>query len=458
LSYFIEGKGRFTKELKHFREEIKRYIIYNASSDYESYLNLTETIKQRNKNNILLSYLENTNNNLTQNDFSVNPNYYETRESSNNNVINTTLYYGVNLLLIELRNKIFEIEASTKYVGQDCVLDSKWTFFSSFLFTCTLISTVGYGNVAPITWEGRIVCMCYALIGIPIFVICLANLSSSLSRMFTVVYMKIDSYNPISKYKLRRRQEKKKKKHIERFSSSLISRKSEQPSNLINLDEFGNHDQRLIAHDGVSVTARSDVSSNMFLKELDEYVDEIQSLHESDDNDDDDDDDEYEYEYLRNEVPIYIAILVITFYCVGGAYLFESFEGWSIKQGIYFVFVTLTTTGFGDFVPGQRLKDANNGYKMFSVCIYMLFGMAVIGMCGVSVKQTIKRNYAYLKRKLKKLFQADCRKKVPNKKINLIQRLAEREKEKAEILNRIKLLERYENQLNARRKTKAPNP
>lgn len=270
--------------------------------------------------------------------------------------------------------------------------------------------------------------------------------------------MKIDSYNPITKYKIRKRQERKKKKHLKQFSSSLISHKSEQPSNVINLDEFGNQDQRFITHDGVSVTGHSDLSSNMFLKELDEYVEEVDSLNNSDENEEDEDEDEYEYEYLRNEVPIYIAIIVIIFYGLGGAYLFEVFEGWTIKQGIYYVFVTLTTTGFGDLVPGQRLKDKHSGYKMFSVCIYMFCGMAVFGMCGVSVKTTVKRNLIYLKKKLKKLLQIDCRKKTPNKKISLTQRLAEREKERKEILNRIKLLEKYENQLNLRRKTKTSNP
>ena len=186
----------------------------------------------------------------------------------------------------------------------------------------------------------------------------------------------------------------------------------------------------------------------MFLKELDEYVDESD---ESDDDNNDDEDSEYEYEYLGNEVPIYIALLVIILYMTGGAYLFHVFEGWTIKQGFYYIFVTLTTTGFGDLVPGQRFKDKHADAKMFSVCIYILFGIAVIGMCGVSAKQSIRRNIDYLKTKFKKVFLTDCRKKAPHKKLNIIQRLAEREKEKVEILNRIKLLEKYENQLNARK-------
>ncbi len=97
-------------------------------------------------------------------------------------------------------------------MGQDCALDSKWNFFSSFLFTCTLISTIGYGNVAPLTWEGRVVCICYASIGIPVFVLCLANLSGSLSKIFTFVYIKLDSFNPITTYRIKKKYENKLKK------------------------------------------------------------------------------------------------------------------------------------------------------------------------------------------------------------------------------------------------------
>jgi len=34
-------------------------------------------------------------------------------------------------------------------------------------------------------------------------------------------------------------------------------------------------------------------------------------------------------------------------------------EGWSLPEGVYFWFVTLTTTGFGDYVPGrpQRIRE-----------------------------------------------------------------------------------------------------
>lgn len=63
--------------------------------------------------------------------------------------------FFINQCLTDFRKKIIDIEAETKYSGQNCTTHSRWNFFSSLLFTITVISTVGYGYVAPITWEGK---------------------------------------------------------------------------------------------------------------------------------------------------------------------------------------------------------------------------------------------------------------------------------------------------------------
>ena len=37
-------------------------------------------------------------------------------------------------------------------------------------------------------------------------------------------------------------------------------------------------------------------------------------------------------------------------------YVFHLREGWSYHDALYFCFITLTTVGFGDFVPGKKNK------------------------------------------------------------------------------------------------------
>lgn len=54
------------------------------------------------------------------------------------------------------------------------------------------------------------------------------------------------------------------------------------------------------------------------------------------------------------------------------AAIFKHIEGWSALESLYFVVITLTTIGFGDFVAGMntRVRDsAPPGRTCMSLCI-----------------------------------------------------------------------------------------
>ena len=53
-------------------------------------------------------------------------------------------------------------------------------------------------------------------------------------------------------------------------------------------------------------------------------------------------------------VPITINLMLIALYLGLGALIFSSWEGWEVITAYYFSFVTLSTVGFGDYVPGNR--------------------------------------------------------------------------------------------------------
>ena len=59
----------------------------------------------------------------------------------------------------------------------------------------------------------------------------------------------------------------------------------------------------------------------------------------------------------RRPVPIWLCSFLVVSYIIGGAFLFHSWEEWGMLDSAYFCFITLTTIGFGDFVPARRLKD-----------------------------------------------------------------------------------------------------
>ncbi|XP_013790822.1 potassium channel subfamily K member 4-like [Limulus polyphemus] len=57
-----------------------------------------------------------------------------------------------------------------------------WSFYNSFFFAITVVTTIGYGHLAPSTVSGRIFCVFYAMIGIPMTGILLAAIGDHFSK------------------------------------------------------------------------------------------------------------------------------------------------------------------------------------------------------------------------------------------------------------------------------------
>lgn len=68
-------------------------------------------------------------------------------------------------------------------------------------------------------------------------------------------------------------------------------------------------------------------------------------------------------------------------YIFAGAGIFAFTEEWSILDGAYFCFITFTTIGFGDFVPGKNTLDTEKRGVAALCALYLLVGMVVMAMC-----------------------------------------------------------------------------
>ncbi|XP_023329035.1 TWiK family of potassium channels protein 7 [Eurytemora carolleeae] len=82
-------------------------------------------------------------------------------------------------------------------------------------------------------------------------------------------------------------------------------------------------------------------------------------------------------------VPIIISLLFMGSYIVFGAYVFSVWEDWDFPSSCYFAFITLTTIGFGDYVPGSSFTGEltlNQFIKMTFTTLYCLMGLALISM------------------------------------------------------------------------------
>jgi hypothetical protein len=73
-------------------------------------------------------------------------------------------------------------------------------------------------------------------------------------------------------------------------------------------------------------------------------------------------------------------LAVLAFYIAMGALLFAQWESWRVLDGAYFCFITFTTIGFGDLVPGKGTVTESKAGKAAMCALFLLFGMIVMAM------------------------------------------------------------------------------
>lgn len=73
-------------------------------------------------------------------------------------------------------------------------------------------------------------------------------------------------------------------------------------------------------------------------------------------------------------LPISVAIILLITYILFGAAVYSIWEDWTFFEACYFVFISMSTIGFGDFVPKHPI------FMMASI-LYLIFGLALTSMC-----------------------------------------------------------------------------
>lgn len=61
--------------------------------------------------------------------------------------------------------------------------------------------------------------------------------------------------------------------------------------------------------------------------------------------------------------------------------LFAKWEDWDMLDGSYFCFISLSTIGFGDIVPGGSVYSESIELAFIFCSMYLMLGMALIAMC-----------------------------------------------------------------------------
>jgi hypothetical protein len=69
---------------------------------------------------------------------------------SNDNI--SLMYTQMESYLANYTSDIYDRRSLLRYTGQDCSTTSGWSFPSALLFTITVVTSIGYGQITPTSW------------------------------------------------------------------------------------------------------------------------------------------------------------------------------------------------------------------------------------------------------------------------------------------------------------------
>ncbi|XP_069550530.1 potassium channel subfamily K member 10 [Brachyistius frenatus] len=202
-----------------------------------------------------------------------------------------------------VKRLVSAVEAGLDVGSLPANLTTRWDMVSAIFFCGTIITTIGFGNLSPRTCYGQLFCVCYALVGIPMFGILLAGVGDHMGTVLRRAVAKIET---------------------------LFLKRKVRPT---------------------TVRVISAVLSIL-----------IGCL-------------------------IFLAVPTV---------VFRKVEHWSFLESLYFVVMTLTTVGFGDYVPGGGRENVMFFKPL--VLLWIVFGLAyfasILTMIGNWLRVLSKRTRA----------------------------------------------------------------
>ncbi|XP_040056089.1 potassium channel subfamily K member 10b isoform X1 [Gasterosteus aculeatus] len=194
-----------------------------------------------------------------------------------------------------IKHAIDAVSAGVSPIGDTSFNSSHWDLGSAFFFAGTVITTIGYGNIAPSTQGGKIFCILYAIFGIPLFGFLLAGIGDQLGTIFVKSILRVE--------KIFRQKHKQISQTKIRVTSTIL--------------------------------------------------------------------------FILAGCIVFVTIPAV---------IFKHIEGWTTLESIYFVVITLTTVGIGDYVAGGNRRIVYRKWYKPLVWFWILVGLAyfaaVLSMIG----------------------------------------------------------------------------
>ncbi|XP_028279389.1 potassium channel subfamily K member 18 [Parambassis ranga] len=263
---------------------------------------------------------------------------------------------------------------------------ARWSFFGSMFFCCTVFTTVGYGEIYPVTLLGKVVCVLYAMVGIPLMLLVILDVGDFLALVMSRIYIR--THTLFKKLRSRtwspRKAQKRAVNSCHRtledgtfvFSHDVVIREPLDIRQVL-------HSQADVRHKSIHLQNNKEIFEKILAREnllrkgpllrslscpeLDRLPPSPKGFAI------------WDFTGLGDgmetlDVPfILILFIVFAYICLGGLIL----PLWETEikgfDPYYLCFITLTTIGFGDIVPNHP-----NYFMLTS--LFIIVGMAIMSM------------------------------------------------------------------------------
>jgi hypothetical protein len=225
-----------------------------------------------------------------------------------------------------------------------------WEFGGeTIFFVFTLLATIGYGNVSPLTDNGKIFCIIYLILGVPLTI---ALLTIIVDR----IEFGITGYSTV----------------INQFKMMNRSNKKKGIYNTINSNEK-NHEAALVTGKFNFKNCSSIDDSKVREKALRNHNQQQQQHQQKNSQQNN-----KLYKFCCSNIyfqSFIVGLILVLFIYVLPAFLFTYYteKEWSYLDAIYFIFISITTIGFGDFVPGDMYTSPTRGWYRLAITSMFFF-------------------------------------------------------------------------------------
>ncbi|KAL1492080.1 hypothetical protein ABEB36_012575 [Hypothenemus hampei] len=230
-----------------------------------------------------------------------------------------------------------------------------WTIWNAVVYCSTLYTTIGYGHLYPTTFTGRVLTIVYSTIGIPLFLIALTDFGKLFTRAIKFGWS-----------------------YIRRFYYTRSCRRVRKTSHVQEIIKGAQVMYEYATFRRMSTWVDPEEGVKPQSAVISEPQTPAPSAFEIDD---------------EFNLPISLALTLLVAYMLIGAALFMVWESWDFFPAFYFVFVSMSTIGFGDIIPDQPV------YMILSI-VYLCFGLALMTMCINVVQDKLSVTFSQAQTKI----------------------------------------------------------